>query len=470
MLRAPLALLAVVGSFGCFSSPPPVQVDHDTESPTGTSGDAGSSTGTVQTTGTDASATDPSTTDISTSDTGTRTGDEDSTGGVVLLECVEEILDPALGSPVATVGTQTTGSDFTGSCGGNNTNDVAFQWIAPYTDYFIFDTEGSTFDTVLYLLDGDCEGSEIACNDNEHDTATHSRVIARMEQGQQVVVVVDGLAGETGDAVLNINPVTCPAADLTGQALPATFSNAGGTNEFSSSCGGAGNPERTFRFTAQEDGLYRFRATSSAFTPILTLQDGPACGGPDLQCNRSPGAVGATVVRNLEAGQSVTIVVDSFDGSGTFEIDAVNLNLPCPVEELGYDPISGTITDFEPHMTTSCGPAGSVYSGEVTPFPAVTYGWTSPGMQGSNSACLITYTGGFPAALSLQEGRVCAGAEVQCYPADYDEVSSSYSTYVQVGHIPPTDFTITLIPQAITGNIPISSLDFTLELECFAVG
>src|SRR5438874_11044543 len=41
--------------------------------------------------------------------------------------------------------------------------DVTFRWTAPGTGTFQIDTHDSDFDTVLWVLDGTCTGSELAC-------------------------------------------------------------------------------------------------------------------------------------------------------------------------------------------------------------------------------------------------------------------------------------------------------------------
>ncbi|MEM6959946.1 MAG: hypothetical protein AAF645_29970, partial [Myxococcota bacterium] len=92
--------------------------------------------------------------------------------------------------------------------GGGNSPDRAFLWSAPSAGEFTFDTLGSSFDTVLYVLDG-CEGDEsFGCND---DTGTpgdfRSSLTATLTEGQEVLVVVEGFSfRDAGDFVVNITP------------------------------------------------------------------------------------------------------------------------------------------------------------------------------------------------------------------------------------------------------------------------
>src|SRR5690349_2879254 len=65
---------------------------------------------------------------------------------------------------VDSVSFDTTSSDdgFTLTCGSAGSNDTAFRFTAPATDYYLFSTAGSEFDTVLALVD-QCGAAELEC-------------------------------------------------------------------------------------------------------------------------------------------------------------------------------------------------------------------------------------------------------------------------------------------------------------------
>jgi hypothetical protein len=453
------ALLGVLGlSTACFEEPLP-NIDPGSTGAT-ESGDSSATAGTT----TGPATTGPTTTgpDPDSGSTGSSTGSDDSTGAPP-LECVDGVLEPPLGPGLVEVPTAPAGDDFTGSCGGAGSNDVAYQWDVPYDDFFVIDTQSSDFDTLLYLFD-DCGGNELWCNDNAEGSVS-SRVVAPFQEGDRVLVVVDGNAGESGTAVLNINPVECPSADLTGQALPASFSNVAGDDDHGGACGGDGNLERAFRWQAEQAGLYAFLVDSDEFSPAIYLEQGPICGGPELACN--PDAFGhAEIMRVLEAGEYVTLYVDSQGGAGNFDIDIVELPGTCPVAELDQF-AAGDIGDFPNVMSSSCGASGWMEGGTFNPLGDAAYGWTSPGMIGSNSGCDLVVTSGFPVALSLQEGA-CDGPEVQCAQGTFDMTLEMYTATVSVGHIPPTEFTVTLSP-ASEPFTWVGGSGFSLEVFCFAV-
>ena len=458
-------LLVAVG--GCFD-PGGGEADTDVGTQTGSTTDPSTNGPTSSPSTTDApstgtpTSTSPDTqtgTDVTTGETATGipTTEADTSTGGGLLECVEGLVDPPIGAGLVMIDTAALDDSFTGSCSGLDTPDAAYQWHPPTSDFYVLDTVGSDYDTALYLLDG-CDGTELSCNDNGPEGLS-SRIVRSFEADDSVVVVLDGVAGESGQVVLNIAPVTCPTADLGGQALPAEFSNQGGANEHGGGCGGDGNPERTFRFTAQEAGLYSFTAESSDFQTAVYLEDGPLCGEPELQCNRSGGIDPSEVIRNLVAGQSVTVVVDSTNDTGTFSLDVQPLGLTCPEIELDQlGSFDGDINDFEHVMTTSCSPAGDVTFGGL--LPAATFSWTSPEPGGGLFGCSVSVEAGFPFAVSVQAGS-CDGPETACVQGE--DSGGVYQAFTSLGDIDGQPRSITVTPTTFSFW---SASTFTVGIIC----
>jgi hypothetical protein len=310
--------------------------------------------------------------------------------------------------------------DFSPSCGSGSAPDVAVSWTSPATNYYTFSTAGSSFDTIVAVLDG-CDGAELDCNNNA-GTSPQGVAIARVEKDQSVVVVVDGNSGDRGSVVLNVQPVTCPTSDVTDQPLPAVLSTVGGVDEHDGvtsgyDCGGAGGLEKTIRWVAPSAGMYRFSVSSEDFSPALYLYLGAACGGKALQCNRNViGGHPAEVARWLEAGQAVTAVVES-DGEGgefTFDVEAVPTNPCASLPELAdVSGVSLTTANGSRVLSPSCSVAGNAYVGHY-PEHAFRFTVDLNAVQSCSVNVELEGTGG---AVYLLPGTQCAAEEVQCSAA-----------------------------------------------------
>lgn len=109
--------------------------------------------------------------------------------------CPDVDLGTATGATVVTAAelTGATPDNRTGSCSyGGAGHDLAYRWTASGAGTYRFATTTSV-DTVLYLLDGDCAGAELACNDDGPSGAA-SALSATLTAGQTVIVVVEGFA------------------------------------------------------------------------------------------------------------------------------------------------------------------------------------------------------------------------------------------------------------------------------------
>jgi hypothetical protein len=112
-------------------------------------------------------------------------------------------LGSAVGTAVATGTTAGGADDFILSCGGEAA-DVVFSWIAPSEGVFVFDTNGSAYDTVLELRAPDCQHVS-ACDDDVDTNAgtLWSSVPYAADAGELIYIVLSGY-NETGAYQLNV--------------------------------------------------------------------------------------------------------------------------------------------------------------------------------------------------------------------------------------------------------------------------
>lgn len=126
-------------------------------------------------------------------------------GDAAVGVCMARDLGSAVGRAVATGTNADAAGSSEGSCGGDAAAESAVLWTAPADGDFTFSTEGTDFDTVLYVNDGACAGTELDCNDDEPgNDELWSSVTVTLRRGQRVVVFVDGYDGESGPWTLNI--------------------------------------------------------------------------------------------------------------------------------------------------------------------------------------------------------------------------------------------------------------------------
>jgi len=114
--------------------------------------------------------------------------------------------------PIQVTGnTETEVNSSTPACGSSNAPDVSYTYTAPVAGTYVFDTEGSSFDTVLDVVEGfTCDGTSIACDDDDPElTGNASRVVVTLAAGQEVTVLVDGFTTNSGDYVLNVSSPEC---------------------------------------------------------------------------------------------------------------------------------------------------------------------------------------------------------------------------------------------------------------------
>jgi hypothetical protein len=293
---------------------------------------------------------------------------------------------------------------FSGSCGGAAV-DAALSFTAPADGSYTFATAGTSYDTVLYVLDGLCDGPEIACNDDTADTS--SSVTVTLFAGQTITVVIDGFSpGVSGAWHVDVSggAGSCPDDDL-GGALPFAIAGStnGGGNAFASPCGGNDGQERRYLWTAPHSGVFTFDDDPSASSSVVYLLDG-VCEGAAIACDAGvldadSGVAG--VVAPLGSGQSVTVVVD---GAGEFELNIDEITGVCPAQDLG------AVTPFEIFDDTfSYGNSGGRSCGGWF-APDATYVWSAPA---AGSYRFAVQDAAFPWVLALHDA-VCGGPELGC--------------------------------------------------------
>ncbi len=404
---------------------------------------------------------------------------------------------PDAGPPACTVGfisegetvtndTTTATDAFSGSCGGSGGNDVAYAFVAPRDDYYVFDTAGSTFDTVAYALDACMGGTELGCNNDPLSGGSQASLVQQLSAGETAIVVVDGNGGDSGSVTLSANAVQCPGTTITESMLPITSTTVSRSDDISSPCGGAGAPDRSFRYEAATAGVYRFTVTRTTpgWAPVISLERGPVCGGELVQCNASSLGV-AEVTRYLEAGEVVTIGVDgkTASDSGGYRLDVTQpSDATCaPVDGGGSS--SGQLHISDPHrFSGSCGEPYWVVGSTVPPSAAALHpnpdiefatSVGAPPLPPCSTYCTFSVTADFPFTLSVQEGSTCGGDELTCTTATMS--GSSFRGSVQLVGLRPDRYDAIIVLERELSDQDVSGItvpygdNYTVDYSCTGV-
>jgi hypothetical protein len=322
--------------------------------------------------------------------------------------CPQVQLGPEV--PVAiSIDTTAQSDDFVASCEdqAGPSPDFEVAWTAPVDGRYVAYTSGSTFDPLLMVLDGGCDGIELACNDDagELESAVQFDAFA----GQPFTFVVGAFSSEVGTSTLAIEAVdvaVCPDAVL-GARLPFMIGDDSTTapDRGGGSCGGAGGPDRRYTFAAPSDGLYGFELFAD-FDGVIDVHEGE-CTFVELACNddllgiSSPG-LGVP----LAAGQLVTLGVDSNSGAGGPFVLSGDRLVPeeCPGLFLGSSaPVASGGFTFD-----GVNSAGSACGGWAS--PDLTYQWTAPE---TGAYRVAVDESDFDWVLSVFDGD-CAGPMLAC--------------------------------------------------------
>jgi len=125
-------------------------------------------------------------------------------------------------------------------------------------------------------------------------------------------------------------PTTLPCADVNlGAVAPVTVmgTTAGAGNDVEPPPGClslplGGGEDVLYEWTAPAAGIFVFDTRRTPFDSVVAVLDG--CGGTVVACNDDPegfGVLGSRAEASLGAGQTVLVVVDSADQSGSFALD-----------------------------------------------------------------------------------------------------------------------------------------------------
>jgi len=218
------------------------------------------------------------------------------------------------GSTIGATGTSTS------SCADNDLNDVWYSYTPASSGLVSITLTGSDFDTTLSIYDN-CDGDELACNDDFGHPDIDSRIWIHLIQDTTYLVRVAGYDHQSGNFTLSIDDAP-PALDSDSclGAIPVepnevylgTTVGATGTSE--SGCSYNDTLDVWHSFTPQTNVLAEISLCGSAFDTTLAVYDD--CDDRKLACNDDYEYCGiqSQLAVNLTANNQYRIRVAGYDG------------------------------------------------------------------------------------------------------------------------------------------------------------
>ena len=211
-----------------------------------------------------------------------------------------------------------------GNAGGHS---VWFAWTAPSSGTAVFNTFGSSFDTLLAIYTGaNVNGLSLIDSNDDVGSGGVSQVAFNAIAGTAYRIAVDGYGGATGNLALNW--MRGPANDNFSDALTLAGSSGTvfGTSTFAGKetgepnhAGNSGGASLWYRGVAPGSGLGTFDTKGSTFDTLLGLYTGASVNALSVVASNDDGGTGfgttSSLTNNAIEGTVYSIAVDGYGGA-----------------------------------------------------------------------------------------------------------------------------------------------------------
>jgi hypothetical protein len=196
-----------------------------------------------------------------------------------------------------------------GSRGGGFGRDVAVSWTAPRDGLYAFTASSADAEVLLYVLTGDCGGTQLACSTDRGFSGTASSAI-ELRREQQVVVVVDTETETAASFSLTIDEAfgCVPVQNDLGFQFPpgglvVPALKAEGTPIIT--CAPEDAAQLLYRWTAPAAAFYTFSTVGSDMSVILSVLE-DSCSGAVVGCDE-----GVTPTLDIPNDGVITLPLDT---------------------------------------------------------------------------------------------------------------------------------------------------------------
>ncbi|MES2590382.1 MAG: T9SS type A sorting domain-containing protein [Bacteroidota bacterium] len=333
-------------------------------------------------------------------------------------------------------------SSLAATCVGTADDDIWYSFVATSTSHIITVAGSASFDAVIDLRSGACNGTNLSCSDISNTGGTEVLTATGLVAGTTylvrvyhffatipatttftICVTTPAPANDncSGAVALAVNGTTCGLAAVTGNVASATQS-------LSATCVG----------TADDDVWYSFVATAAAhditvvgsasFDAVIDLRTG-TCNGTNIDCEDAVFTGGGTEVLNgtgLTIGNTYFVRVyhwaASVPATTTFTICVTTPTPPPPANDFCANATALTV------YGATCGGSvtGTVTGATQSVAPISCNNFTSPGSNdvwysfvATSTSHIITVAGttNFDPVVDLRTGACPSGTNVSCSDA-----------------------------------------------------
>ncbi len=245
---------------------------------------------------------------------------------------------------------------------------VWFDWTAPADGDFVFNTDGSDFDTRLAIYSGSAVGAltEIASNDDANASNSTSQVTFTATSGTVYHIAVDGKASATGLVNLGWHAAGAALPNLVTAVLPYARSVKVGTQATAfMTVINAGTSDGSNCFLALQPGAFQ-----GGFSYQTTDATNTATGTPDTPVSIAQGASQSfvfAVTPSVELSQAELGIQARCDqGTGSGVVTGVNSFILSSAKLAPSDMLTIGLTTTGDGVISIPGPAGSAAASIAT--------------------------------------------------------------------------------------------------------
>ncbi|MEE2751832.1 MAG: hypothetical protein VX519_10410, partial [Myxococcota bacterium] len=245
--------------------------------------------------------------------------------------------------------------------------EIVYLWEAPLDGCWLVDTDSSTIDTTLSLLDNSTVCPvETDCDTSGATDGLGGALTINALAGEQFHLVADAAqASLSGDVQINIatHPGFSADADLAsdmGSAVVAGIHAGTEDRTVSPTCGGSTGGDNLFTWTAPGTATYTFTTFGSSFDTVLSLHEsavlaGCTSGGVEYDCNDDTSGLQSEVSSSFTEGDEVIVRLGGYSSSsnGTYTMDIfADIEVVCDPTDLVDDDNDGLVDCDDPDCAT----------------------------------------------------------------------------------------------------------------------